>query len=358
MLACFVRRPGLLTRAARPQAANATDRVPTGKTRKNATARRGRRRGGEPQRRLRTRTSNHLYATNEEEGLGSDFTMPPLPWERGSSAAAAAAASTPSTNHATTAPCCQPPPATASAATSSSPAPAAGTSSLDGVTQYQNQHQPYGSNAYGASSYGGYGSSRYGSGYGGGYGSSSYGGFGGYGGYGSYGGGYGGYGGGMYGRGGLGGFGMYGGGPFGVPGDPDKDSMPPGLRQLESLLFSIGRITQMLEMNFDVLQHFLGSMISLFERLRHMYRDAATLTSTVSRQSLEFGQSSLSTVRDVRSRVRRHPLASLGLLSLGMTILLRALRSLARRRRLHRASGAAGLGNAFAAVASLDTAWQ
>lgn len=52
---------------------------------------------------------------------------------------------------------------------------------------------------------------------------------------------------------------MYGGGmggPFGGFGmgsnDPYKDAMPPGLRHLEEMLFSVGRITQMLEMNFQV----------------------------------------------------------------------------------------------------------
>ena len=94
------------------------------------------------------------------------------------------------------------------------------------------------------------------------------------------------------------------GGPFGGPLDPDKDAMPPGLRQLEAMLFSVGRIMQMLEMNFDVLQHFLGSLTALFERMRAMYNDACQLSSTVTRQSLEFGQSSLSTVREARSRSR------------------------------------------------------
>ena len=211
----------------------------------------------------------------------------------------------------------------------------------------------YGRGGYGSSygsSYGGYGSSYGGyggAGYGGGYGG-AYGGYGG-----AYGGGYGGYGG-RYGGGGFMG-GMYGGGPFGMPGDPDKDSMPPGVRQLESLLFAFGRIMQMLEMNFDVLQHFIGSMVSLVERVRHMYRDAAALTTNVGRQSLEFGQSSLSTARDVRSRVRRHPLASLGLISLCVTLLMRALRAASRRRRLH--GPTAALGEAFAAT-TLDSAWR
>ena len=184
---------------------------------------------------------------------------------------------------------------------------------------------------------------------GGGYGS---------GGYGGYGGGYGGTGGGMYGgRYGGGGF-MGMGGPFGLPGDPDKDgAMPPGLRHLEGMLFAFGRITQMLEMNFDVLQHFLGSMISLFERLRHMYQDAKQLTTTVSRNSLEFGQSSLSTVREARTRLRRHPLTSLTLISLALAVLLRAARAMARRRRLHGPQNAAALGQAFASTA-LDAAWR
>ena len=37
---------------------------------------------------------------------------------------------------------------------------------------------------------------------------------------------------------------------------------------------SFGRLTQMLEMNFEVMQHFLGSLVSLVERVRAMYTDA------------------------------------------------------------------------------------
>ena len=53
---------------------------------------------------------------------------------------------------------------------------------------------------------------------------------------------------------------------------------------------SFGRLTQMLEMNFEVLQHFLSSLMNLVERVRAMYTDARQLTSTVGRQSLEFGE--------------------------------------------------------------------
>ena len=62
------------------------------------------------------------------------------------------------------------------------------------------------------------------------------------------------------------------------------------------------------------------------ERLRAMYSDARQLSSTVGRQSLEFGESSLSTVREARSRMRRHPVASLALVSLCVSLLLRFLR--------------------------------
>tara|TARA_B110001452_G_C15228234_1_gene425649 strand:- start:958 stop:1899 length:942 start_codon:yes stop_codon:yes gene_type:complete len=196
---------------------------------------------------------------------------------------------------------------------------------------------------------------------------------GGYGGYnrggmlGGYGGGYGGYGGGMYGGGGGmyggGGYGgMMGGGPFGAfgMGDPDKDMGPSGMRNLEHMLvglspplaqrphrgsgsssraadapdcaqMSFGRVTQMLEMNFDVLQHFLGSLMSLVERMRAMYTDARQLTGTVGRQSLEFGESSLTTARQVKSRLRRHPLSTLALACFALTVLLRS-RARARRR--------------------------
>ena len=206
---------------------------------------------------------------------------------------------------------------------------------------------------------GGLGDHRYG---GGGYGSyGSYGGMHnryGMGGYpGAYGGRYGGgmFGGGMYG-GGMYGGGMYGGGPFGMfgPQDPDKDPMPPALRNLENLMYSFGRITQMLEMNFEVLQHFLTSMVGLLERMRAIYQDACHLSSTVTRQSLEFGQTSLSTVREARTRFRRHPITSLTLISIALTLLLRFSRHLRHsfatrpRRRLDAA---------FASTA-LDAAWR
>ena len=89
---------------------------------------------------------------------------------------------------------------------------------------------------------------------------------------------------------------------------------------------SFGRVTQMLEMNFEVLQHFIGSLTALIERVRNMYNDARQLSSTVTRQSLEFGQSSLSTVREARSHFRRHPIKSLSLIALCITLLARTLR--------------------------------
>ena len=110
----------------------------------------------------------------------------------------------------------------------------------------------------------------------------------------------------------------------------------------------------MLEMNFEVLQHFLTSFTGLLERLRAMYHDARQLTTTVGRQSLEFGQTSLSTVREARSHFRRRPIASLTLVGLALSLLLRFARSLraARARRLPHALDAA-----FASTA-LDAAWR
>ena len=228
---------------------------------------------------------------------------------------------------------------------------------LDGQSAaQQQQHGLYGQRGYG-SSYGGYGGGMFNRG--------GYGGYGSYGGYGGYGGMYGGgmYGGGMYGGGGP--FGMF--GPMANP-DPDKDPMPPGLRHLENLMYSFGRITQMLEMNFEVLQHFLGSMVALIEKLRAMYRDACQLSSTVKRQSLEFGESSISTVREARTRFRRHPIASIALIGLALSVLLRFARNLrgalgvhpGGRRRLTQRGGVGGppgLEGAFASTA-LDAAWR
>lgn len=195
---------------------------------------------------------------------------------------------------------------------------------------------------------GGY-ANRYGSSYGSGYGA----------GYGGYGAGIGGYGGAYGGMSRLGG-GFYGGGiggPFGALGaDPDKDMMPPGLRQLEQLLFSVGRITQMLEMNFEVLQHFLTSLVGLIERVRALYGDARQLTSRLCRQSLEFGESSMSTMQEAQSRVRRHPITACGLIVLCLSILLR-LRQRLTQRRLGGAPGVQALGETFAAV-TLNGAWH
>merc|ERR1712087_417634 len=129
--------------------------------------------------------------------------------------------------------------------------------------------------------------------------------------------------------------------------------MPPGLRQLEALLFSVGRITHMLEMNFEVLQHFLNSAAMLCEKLRALYSDAALVTSAMGRQSLEFGESSLSTAQRARSRLQQHPIKTvLGLVSLSFLLLMRYFST---RRRL-RATSAAALPYAFANT-SLDAAW-
>ena len=142
--------------------------------------------------------------------------------------------------------------------------------------------------------------------------------------------------GGTYGAGGLyGGMyggGMYGGGPFGAFGMHGDKDLPSGIRHIEQMLMSFGRLTQMLEMNFEVMQHFLGSLVSLVERVRAMYSDARQLTSTVGRQSLEFGESSISTARQAKSRLRRHPLGSLALVCFALTLLLR--RAWQRKRRL------------------------
>ena len=73
----------------------------------------------------------------------------------------------------------------------------------------------------------------------------------------------------------------------------------------------------MLEMNFEVLQHFLTSMVNLLERLRTMYRDACH----VSRQSLEFGHASMRTVEEARTVIRRRPIVSLTLISLALSLL-------------------------------------
>ena len=155
---------------------------------------------------------------------------------------------------------------------------------------------------------------------------------------------------------------VYPGGPFGAMHwgmDPSKDPMPPGLKQLESLLYSVGRITQMLEMNFDILQHFIGSLVSLIERVRALYADACQLTSKVHRQSLEFGESSLTTVRDAHSRVRRYPFASIAIVLTALSLLFRLKRVIASRmgrpqRFTHKHPT---LGDTFASLA-LDGAWQ
>ena len=91
-------------------------------------------------------------------------------------------------------------------------------------------------------------------------------------------------------------------------------------------------------------------MMALLERLRAIYSDARQLTTSVGRQSLEFGQSSLSTVREARSRARRHPIASISLISLCVAILMRMLRrrgaggGLFRRRLLGGPTAAAAAG--------------
>ena len=272
----------------------------------------------------------------------------PFPWERASLQCDGHA---PTRTPPTSSPAVAPPLVSSTAgvnqAASSSADAAAGSSDAASAAPASSQLGPDGPSSLNGQYGAGYGASGYGSRYGGGM-----------------------YGGGMYGGGMFGGMGgMYGGGPFGAfgPTDPDKDPMPPALRHLESLMFSTGRIMQMLEMNFDVLQHFLGSVQALIERVRAMYRDACQLTSTVGRQSLEFGQTSISTAREAHTRFRRHPMASLALVSLALTMLLRFGRHLrgllamsvppSRRLRGPNGGGGPGLDAAFASTA-LDAAWR
>ncbi len=277
--------------------------------------------------------------------------------------------------------------AAASTSTSAPAQPASQTQSSSTTTPAAGASSSYGGTQYGSSTTGGYGMrNRY---FGGG----------GYGGYGGDAGGYGGYGG------GYGGYGGYG-GPFGGFGG-DPSAMPPGLKRLEDLLYAFGRITQMLEMNFETLQHFLNAVIALVERMRSMCaprppppppprgaphltpapprargpprapahtpplprpptgagpradpdggfwppppgrgpappdrplcarsdsraaarraRDACQLSTTVTRQSLEFGESSLSSARRVEKGIRRRPLATAGLVAFILALLTRLI---------------------------------
>jgi hypothetical protein len=233
---------------------------------------------------------------------------PPKPWER---TGVATIAMTPGSTS-TTLPATSPAQGTGTAGTATP-----GAASTSYQQRWGTTSPGYGGGLYGGGTYG----SPYARPYGGMYGGGTYGG-------GMYGGGM--YGGGMYGGGG----GMYGGGPFGAFGmqDPDKD-LPgmSGMRHLEQMLMGFGRLTQVLEMNFEVLQHFLGSLMSLCERVRAMHADARQLTSTMGRQSLEFGKSSISTAREAKSRIRRHPVASFALVCFALSVLLRA-RAYGRRR--------------------------
>ena len=118
----------------------------------------------------------------------------------------------------------------------------------------------------------------------------------------------------------------------------------------------------MLEMNFEMLHHLLTSLAGVLERMRAMHRDACQLTTTVSRQSLEFGQTSLSTVREARLRARRHPIASAAILSIALYLIVRFSRGLRafagphQCRLSRRADVATGFDAAFASTA-LDAAW-
>jgi hypothetical protein len=105
----------------------------------------------------------------------------------------------------------------------------------------------------------------------------------------------------------------------------------------------------MLEMNFEVMQHFLGSASALFERLANMYHDAQRASSVIHRQSLEFGESSFSVVRRVRSHARDNPVKCLGLAAFCLGLLARFVQPKLRRRP---ALQQAALLDAFAAAAA------
>jgi len=105
----------------------------------------------------------------------------------------------------------------------------------------------------------------------------------------------------------------------------------------------------MLEMNFEVLQHFIGSASSLFERISTMYFDAQRATSVMHRQSLEFGESSYSVVRRVRFHARENPIKCLSLAAFCLGLLARYARPRMRQRTF---LPPAALMDAFAAAAA------
>ncbi len=79
-----------------------------------------------------------------------------------------------------------------------------------------------------------------------------------------------------------------------------------------------------------------------------MYADAVRVTTDMRRQSLEFGESSLSTVQKAQSRVRKQPLTCMGIVALCLLILQRYVR---RPRMLAAARNNAALAQAFASTA-------
>ena len=82
---------------------------------------------------------------------------------------------------------------------------------------------------------------------------------------------------------------------------------------------TFGRITQLMEMNLEAVLRFIGALGAFTERLRSMSGDfssLSTLTSSVRRRSIEFGESSLARLRQVQMDRQRVLSASAVLIAL------------------------------------------
>jgi hypothetical protein len=126
-------------------------------------------------------------------------------------------------------------------------------------------------------------------------------------------------------------------------------------------------VTQLLEMNLEMILRFIGSVAAFSERLRSVGGDVSSLTASVQRQSIEFGERQVARLRQLRPD-RRRLLVGL-LLALACALRFRALGAERRRRPrgagpgpLQLTLGAAGAQAAAASAEStaeqLDSVWR
>lgn len=109
-------------------------------------------------------------------------------------------------------------------------------------------------------------------------------------------------------------------------------------------------------MNLETVLRFVGSLAAFGERMHTVSGDVSSLTSSVHRQSIEFGERSLARLRQIRLN-RRRLVAGL-LCALALALRLRGQARPAVRHRRGARSPAPGNVNGAGGAAAVDQLWS